>query len=215
MIKMIIFDLDGVLIDARDLHYEALNDAISQIDPKFIITKEDHLSKFDGLPTSKKLDVLSKEGFPIDRKADVWKLKQKATVDIIDKTFTPDERIISILKRLKDEGYIISVASNSIRDTVKMALVRCGFIDYVDFYYSNQDVTNPKPNSEMYLRCMIKAEVNPTECIIIEDSNVGRRAVAVSGANLCAVRNPYDLNYDAIVGWWKNDSISSYGRSRI
>lgn len=195
---MIIFDLDGVLIDARDLHYEALNDAISQIDPKFIITKEDHLSKFDGLPTSKKLDVLSKEGFPIDRKADVWKLKQKATVDIIDKTFTPDERIISILKRLKDEGYIISVASNSIRDTVKMALVRCGFIDYVDFYYSNQDVTNPKPNSEMYLRCMIKAEVNPTECIIIEDSNVGRRAVAVSGANLCAVRNPYDLNYDAI-----------------
>jgi HAD superfamily hydrolase (TIGR01509 family) len=199
MIKMIIFDLDGVLIDARDLHYEALNDALSQIDPKYIISKEDHLSKFDGLPTSRKLDVLIEErGFPLSRKDDVWGLKQEATIRIIGSTFDRDERLVSVLSKLKQEGYKICVASNSIRDTVKMALVRRGFIDYVDFYYSNQDVNKSKPSSEMYLRCMIKAGVDPVECVIVEDSNIGRRAVRSSGAHLCAVRNTEDVTYKRI-----------------
>jgi len=199
MIKMIIFDLDGVLIDARDLHYNALNDALSQIDPKYVISKEDHLSKFDGLPTNKKLErLIDERGFPEDRKLDVWDFKQRSTIKIISETFTRDETLISVLKKIKEDGYIVSVASNSIRDTVKMALVRRGFIDYVDFYYSNQDVVNPKPNTEIYLRCMIKAGVNPVECVIVEDSNVGRKAVHASGAHLCAVRNIDDVTYDLI-----------------
>ena len=60
MIKLIIFDLDGVLIDARELHYEALNRALYSIDPKFTINKEEHLSTYDGLPTTKKLELLTK-----------------------------------------------------------------------------------------------------------------------------------------------------------
>ena len=196
MIKMIIFDLDGVLIDARELHYKALNEALLKIDEKYEISKEDHLTRFDGLPTNKKLEKLVIEkGFPEDRKADVWSLKQKSTIKIISETFNRDEFLIGVLKRLKEDGYIICVASNSIRETVKMALVRRGFIDYIDFYYSNEDVKNPKPNTEMYLRCMIKAGVNPIECVIVEDSNVGRKAVHASGAHLCAVRNVEDVTY--------------------
>ena len=54
MIKLIIFDLDGVLIDAREIHYEALNRAISLVGKEFIINKQEHLSTYDGLPTKKK-----------------------------------------------------------------------------------------------------------------------------------------------------------------
>ena len=48
MSKLVIFDLDGVLIDSKDYHYEALNQALSD---KYSISREDHVSIYDGLPT--------------------------------------------------------------------------------------------------------------------------------------------------------------------
>ena len=69
---------------------------------------------------------------------------------------------------------MIACATNSIRETAKLQLIIKGFFEYIDFMYSNQDVTNPKPNSEIYLRCMLRAEVNPNETCIIEDSHIGR-----------------------------------------
>ena len=104
----------------------------------------------------------------------VWELKQQMTLKIID-GFSVDDRIRGILRSFKSEGYIIACATNSIRETAKLQLIRKGFFEYIDFMYSNQDVKNPKPNSEMYLKCMIKAEVNPNETLIIEDSDVFKK----------------------------------------
>ena len=57
-IKLIVFDLDGVLVDSRPLHYNALNMALEKIDSKYIITENEHLSKYDGNPTTVKLNML-------------------------------------------------------------------------------------------------------------------------------------------------------------
>ena len=100
---------------------------------------------------------------------------------------TPDRRMSGILETLRSSGYTIAVASNSIRETVKMMLLKKGLLEYVDFYFSNQDVSNPKPNVEMYLKCMIKAGVSPKETLIIEDSHVGRKAAMDSGAFLLSL----------------------------
>jgi len=197
-IKLIIFDLDGVLVDARNLHYHALNQALESIDKKYIINKEEHLSRYDGLNTTKKLSMLTTEkGLPPSEHGRVWRLKQNETVDLINQ-YLPDERIRSILRSLKCDGYTIAVASNSIRETVKLMLVRKGFIDYIDFFYSNEDVKFPKPNVEMYLHCMIKAGVSPKETIIVEDSHIGRKAAIDSGAHLFAVKDSNDVDYNAI-----------------
>ena len=199
MIKFIIFDLDGVLVDARELHYEALNRALSDIDKKYIINREEHLSTYDGLPTTSKLKKLTElKGLPEDAHDLIWKGKQEFTYKIINEEMTYDERLRGVLSKLKSEGYIISVASNSIRDSVKMMLLRKGLLEYIDFFYSNQDVNKPKPSAEIYLKCMIKAGVNPDQTIIVEDSHIGRRAAQSSGATLCAVRNVNDVTYDYI-----------------
>lgn len=159
---------------------------------------DEHLSKYDGLNTSKKLKMLTQEKGLSESTHDlVWKLKQKETIDII-KTFDQDIRIIDVLRRLKEDGFTIAVASNSIRETIKFMLLRKGFMDYIDFFYSNQDVTRPKPNSEIYLRCMIKVGVSPKETIIIEDSHIGRKAALSSGAYLFPVKNSFDVKYDSI-----------------
>jgi HAD superfamily hydrolase (TIGR01509 family) len=198
VIKLIIFDLDGVLVDARELHYNALNKALNSIDEKYVIQRDEHLSTYDGLSTTKKLGMLTKnKGLPLELHDSVWKLKQDMTIKIID-GFSVDERIQSILRSLKSEGYKIACATNSIRETAKLQLIRKGFFEYIDFMYSNQDVKNPKPSSEMYLKCMIKAEVNPNETVIVEDSHIGRKGALSSGAYLCAVEDCSDVSYEKV-----------------
>ena len=198
MIKLIIFDLDGVLVDARELHYEALNKALRALDEKYVISREEHLSTYDGLSTQKKLDMLTdKKGLPWKQQLSVWQLKQQMTKEIIN-GFPVDTRIQSILRTLKSEGYIIACATNSIRETAKLQLIRRGFFEHIDFMYSNQDVKNPKPNSEMYLKCMIKAGVNPNQTVIVEDSHIGRKGALSSGAYLCAVEDCDDVSYDKV-----------------
>jgi HAD superfamily hydrolase (TIGR01509 family) len=197
--KLIVADLDGCLLDARELHYEALNTALRNVDKKYVINREEHLSTYDGLPTSKKLSMLTeKKGLPKEFYQQIWEDKQRATINLIKKE-KEDERIKKVLDRLKKDGYILAVASNSIRETVKMALLKKGFMEYIDFFYSNQDVKNPKPNPEMFLRCMIDANVAPSETLIVEDSHIGRKAALSSGAKLCAVRDPDDFTYERIM----------------
>jgi beta-phosphoglucomutase-like phosphatase (HAD superfamily) len=129
MIKLVIFDLDGVLVDAKELHYQALNRALEKINKSYVIHREEHLSTYDGLPTKKKLRLLTQnKGLPKDCYGEVWSLKQEATQDIINKEMSYDERLRSILNRLKSEGYSLAVASNSIRESVKLMLLRKGLM---------------------------------------------------------------------------------------
>jgi HAD superfamily hydrolase (TIGR01509 family) len=198
MIKLIIFDLDGVLVDARELHYEALNRALASIGEEYVISREEHLSTYDGLNTTKKLNMLtSQKGLPVDKHNEVWQKKQDMTLKIID-AFSYDERMRSILRNLRDRGYTIAVASNSIRESVKMMLLRKGLLEFIDFFYSNQDVKNPKPSTEIYLQCMIKAGVSPKETLVVEDSHIGRKAAIESGAHLCPVIDPNDVTLEKI-----------------
>ena len=197
MIKLVIFDLDGVLVDARELHYEALNRALAGLG--FTISRDEHLSTYDGLPTTKKLELLTEnKGLQKENYDLIWKKKQEFTSSIINEEMTYDERLRGILSKLKSQGYMICVASNSIRESVKMMLIRKGLLEYIDFFYSNQDVSKPKPSSEIYLKCMIKAGVNPDQTVIVEDSHIGRKAAQSSGATLCAVRDVGDVTYDHI-----------------
>lgn len=199
MIKHIIFDLDGVLVDAREIHYEALNLALSDIDPIYEISREEHLSTYDGLPTKKKLEMLTiQKGLNPELHNLVWKKKQEKTLEVIDR-MEPDIRMRNVLRILKNDGYSVHVCSNSIKNTIKMMLVRRELIEFVDEIFSNEDVKQPKPNPEIYLHSIIKAEVSPKETLIIEDSHIGRKAAIESGSHLHGVRNPYDVNIEYIL----------------
>jgi len=191
VIKLVIFDLDGVLIDSKQTHYEALNRALGD---EYAISIEEHLANYDGLPTRSKLNMLSeRKGLPTDRHAYIARAKQKATVEILKETVGPRDDFTDMCRELKDRGYLIACASNAVRDTVKMSLLQLGIIEYFDFWYSNEDVHKPKPHFEMYFKCMLKANCKPSETLIIEDSHIGRQAVIDSGAHLLAVEDTKDI----------------------
>jgi beta-phosphoglucomutase-like phosphatase (HAD superfamily)/dTDP-glucose pyrophosphorylase len=193
-----IFDLDGVLIESREMHYDALNQALANVDPKFVISKEEHLSSYDGLPTSSKLNLLTEnKGLPIDKHQQIWEDKQKATIEIFSE-LENDYELMSYFKQLKNHNYRIAVASNSIRNTVKLVLLKLGLLEFIDYYVSNEDVIRNKPFPEMYWKCMSACNSIPRHTVIFEDSHIGRQGAIDSGAHLIPIENRFDLNQEKI-----------------
>lgn len=199
MVKLIVSDFDGVLLDLKEIHFEALNRALESIDKKFVISPEEHVKTFDGLSTKRKLKLLSEiKGFPKEKADEVNDLKQKFTVELLEGFNKVNFDIVNVLTRLKAEGYLFYVASNAIRHTVELGLEKLGITHLVDKVYSNQDVKNSKPHPEIYLKCMMEASVSPNETVIIEDSKHGREAAVKSGGHVCGVDHSFDFTYERI-----------------
>lgn len=199
MIKLIISDFDGVLLDLKEIHFEALNRALLSVDEKYVITPEEHVKTFDGLSTKRKLTLLTElKGFPVESANAVNELKQKFTVDLLADFQKVNHNIKYVIECLKEEGYLFYVASNAIRHTVDLGLEKLGITHLVDKVYSNQDVRVSKPNPEIYLKCMVEASVGPSETLIIEDSKHGREAAVLSGAHVCGVDNSFDFTHTRI-----------------
>jgi beta-phosphoglucomutase-like phosphatase (HAD superfamily)/dTDP-glucose pyrophosphorylase len=199
MSKLVIFDLDGVLIDSKDVHYEALNRALVKVNPDFAITRQEHVSVYDGLPTSDKLAILTqRKGLSPESYSQIWKDKQDETLVIFGEQVNKDYELMSYFSQLKDMGYNIAVASNSIRNTVKLILLRLGVLEFVDIFVSNEDVTRNKPYPEMYWKCMIAFGAIPENTVIVEDSHIGRQGALDSKSHLIPVDNRKDLTQSKI-----------------
>lgn len=209
-IKLIIFDLDGVLIDSRDIHYHVLNTALSDVDKKYIISKKDHLKKFDGKTTKEKLNILSKErNLPIEFHETIWKNKQKYTLESFN-NLTLDDKLINIFKTLKSLNIKIYICSNSIKDTVHTILYKKGLLDLVDGYFANEDVDSPKPHPEIYWKAMIKEKMMPKNTLILEDSYIGRISAISSGANLCPIKSTNDVTIEKIYEYMKINKTTKW-----
>lgn len=199
-IRCIIFDLDGVLVDTKTTHYLSLNLALESVEGgKYVISLDDHLRFYDGLPTLKKLQILTeKAGLPKSHYEKIRELKQIHTLEILQNDIKFSSKVYDIISQLKNEGYYLCVASNSVRQTVNICLKNLAIENLIDAVFSNEDVLQEKPNAEIYLRCMISGSFSPRETLVIEDSQIGRLGVYNSGANLCPVTNPDNLTLEKI-----------------
>jgi beta-phosphoglucomutase-like phosphatase (HAD superfamily) len=115
MIKLIIFDLDGVLVEAKEIHYQTLNDAIEYIvGDDMVINIEEHLSIYDGKKTMEKLRILTeRKGLHPTFHQRIFDTKQAFTLAALRK-LSPDIRLQTLMEKLKSDGYILAVCSNSI-----------------------------------------------------------------------------------------------------
>jgi HAD superfamily hydrolase (TIGR01509 family) len=196
-IKAIFFDMDGVLIDARDWHYEALNKALELFGME--ISRYDHLVTYDGLPTRKKLEMLSAErGLPRSLHEFVDTIKQQYTMEIVNARCKPVFYHEFALAKLKSEGYKLAVCSNSIRRSVEVMIEKASLMQYVDFFISNQDVTRAKPHPEMYLEAIERSGLKPEQCLILEDNEKGIKAAEESGGHVMRIDAIEEVNYSNI-----------------
>jgi beta-phosphoglucomutase-like phosphatase (HAD superfamily)/dTDP-glucose pyrophosphorylase len=215
MKKLIIFDLDGVLVEAKNIHFEALNEALGE---QYTIGWNEHLSKYDGLKTKQKLKMLTKEkGLPIELYKQVWEEKQLLTLKKLS-DLKPSTQLQVCISSLVDQGYKIACCSNSIRKTVLTVLSKLGIIEYFDLILSNEDVKNSKPHPEIYWKAISMIGCLPEETLIIEDSPFGLLAANRSNSHVMRVESPKDVTYNNIYKHlnnqmnitpkWKNEKLN-------
>ena len=193
-IKALLFDMDGVLIEAKEWHYEALNRALNLFGMP--ISRHDHLTTFDGLPTRKKLELLSLErGLPKQLHGFINEMKQVYTMELVYSQCKPKFTHEYALSRLKARGYKIAVCSNSIRNTVETMMEKSGLKPYLDLVISNEDVEFGKPDPEMYLKAMSHFGLMPDQCLIVEDNDHGIKAAKASGGHLLVVSDVANTNF--------------------
>lgn len=197
MIKAVLFDMDGVLIDAKDWHYEALNEALGLFGLE--ISRYDHLHTFDGLPTKVKLKMLAEQYYlPEQLHSFINQVKQQHTIMKVNERCHPMFEHEYALSRLHSEGYKIAVCSNSIRNTIESMMDKSALTQYLDLIVSNEDVKKAKPDPEMYTTAINKFGLKPDECLVVEDNINGVEAGLASGAFVLKVETVHDVNYSNI-----------------
>lgn len=197
VIKAVLFDMDGVLIEAKEWHYEALNKALDLFGMP--ISRFDHLTTFDGLPTRRKLEMLSLErSLPRELHEFINEMKQQYTMELVHTQCKPQFTCEYALSMLKKRGYKLAVCSNSVRNTVETMMQKAGLHPYLDYMVSNEDVKKGKPDPEMYVKAMTHFSLQPSQCLIVEDNENGIRAARDSGAHVLVVKDVSETNFENI-----------------
>ena len=197
--RLFIFDLDGVLVDSKKIHFDSLNIALKEVDEKYVISEDDQYGIFEGLTTKQKLKILTEtRNLPEEYHEKIWKSKQEKSIKFFE-NLPKDEELIEIFKVIREYNVDVAVASNCIKETVEACLTSLGLIDHVNLYLANEDVVSPKPNPEIYLMCMENMQTTKWHTVIFEDSLVGKSAAVSSGAKLVSIKNRSDLNMDLVL----------------
>lgn len=198
MIKAIVFDMDGVLIEAKDWHYEALNRALRLFG--YEISRFDHLTTYDGLPTKRKLEMLSVErGLPKELHAFINEMKQLYTMEIVHTQCKPRFTHEYALSTLKSMGYRLGLASNSIRLTIDVMMKKACLDNYLDVMLSNEDVAKAKPDPEIYRTAIQELGLTPDRVLVVEDNENGIKAATAAGAHVLVVKDVEEVSLDNIL----------------
>jgi HAD superfamily hydrolase (TIGR01509 family) len=200
MIKCIIFDLDGVLVDTKPIHFEALNNSLKKFFPNKIISYNDHIKFYDGLPTKEKLKILFGKNYTKNLKIilRIEKLKKINTAKILRSKIFFNKSTYDMFKKLAKK-YDLMIATNAIKETLNICTSKLRINKFLSFKISNEDIKNSKPHPEIYMRCMLKGNFSTKETLVVEDSYFGRKSACDSGANLLPVNSTHDLTYKKII----------------
>lgn len=215
MIKLIIFDLDGVVVDTEVIHRQSLISACSSItglDSKLIST----FIISDGTSTSAKLTgIATSLQLRPETIAAIDTLKQTLVIDKFS-SLEPNNTLTDLLLRLKADGYIIAIGSNSRKLNVDYILSQLEIIDLFNVVVSGSDVTLQKPAPDIFCKIMHLTGVAANDTLILEDSPAGIAAAISSGAHFLEINTCADTTIsniqNAII---KADCNSTDGRTRI
>ena len=212
-IKGLIFDLDGVLVNTKKLHFEALNLGLKKVKAKEI-SYVDHLNIYDGLPTIKKLEILNKKKI-VDKKFNntIKKIKQKNTLRLLNDYIKFNPKIYNTFLKLS-KNYKISLATNAVKKTLDLCLKKLKINKFISYKYSNEDVENNKPHPQVYLKCLVNMGLKPSETLIFEDSHHGVMAAQDSGCLLYTVKNISDISYSNIINIIKTSNKNTMKESK-
>ena len=195
----LLFDLDGVLIDLKELHRDAYLTAWNHINPQAPIEIGFHALHLEARPTKDKVVLCNQILKTTASILEISALKQAITERLIT-NFTGLVTVTETIYWLKGQGHRLACCSNSIRNTIHLALTKLNILDQFDLILSNEDVSASKPNPEIYLKAAAYFGVAPQECLVFEDSVIGKAAGCAAGCTVIPITNSSDITIDFMKG---------------
>ena len=187
MIRTVIFDMDGVLIDSEIVY---LRHQKKKLEKKYPWIKESDLYPLVGMDNNEdKYFMADLLGGDAEDPAFLQELKEVYSGVEISYPEIMRPVVPSLLKSLKEQGLKIALASSSRMDNILEVLTSCKIREFFDFVVSGEQFVHSKPDPEIYFHVMKALEVQPDECLIIEDSTYGVTAAHRAGAHVIAVRD--------------------------
>ena len=179
MVKAVIFDLDGLLVDTELIAYQIYKDILEEYGYQF--TKEEYSQDYSGKSMAVNVPhVIQTYQLP-------WTVEKG-----LEKVMRAEERLLTygvelksgakeLLAFLKENQYGIAMASSSIRDRALNILTENGIVDYFDQFVFGKEVERGKPYPDIFLKACEKLGEQPGDCLVLEDSEAGIQAANAAG----------------------------------
>ncbi len=188
MIKGVIFDFDGVLIDSPKIYFKTMNSFLQK--HKLNLSREE-LSRLIAFSLHQEFDFLKEKyslgvSFEEFIKGTLFESRK-----VMEKELQLNHGVIELLKDLRENKLSIGLASNNNRAVVQFVLKKFGLESFFDAVIPVELVVNPKPAPDVYLKCAQVLALNPSECVGIEDTVIGCQAVKNAGLKCIAFPNEF------------------------
>ena len=205
MIKLVMFGLDGVLLDYQKILKESFNETLKKYGYPTLTDSKRYY--FDNLPIEGQLQILNVDPEEIP-KMKIW---HDSLVLARMKTIEKDHELIKVFRSLQEEGYKVAVCSNAMDRTVHPIITELGLTEHIDVIRTVEDVSNPKPHPEMWWDVMSDLGVFPEDCIIIENSKRGLDSAYHSGVPVKQVQSVYSPeDIPRLIHLWVNPEAKAY-----
>ena len=209
MIKGVLFDFDGVIVDSEPLHCKSFQDLLQPLGITF--TKERWYSEFAGTGSPNILKKLFRENNVSDDLAP-WLKKRKGLFlkYAMEGDLQLIKGIVPFLQRLKSKGIKTAVSSSGNKDYIKRLVDHFQISKYFDIIVSAEDITNNKPNPEIFLTSAKKLNLKAIECVVFEDSVSGVAAAKAANMKVICIKSPAKVDCETkITDFTKSLSLLS------
>ena len=194
MEKLIIFDVDGVLLDSETLYMEMNQILFQQLGADINYSE---YQTFIGISGTKMWTYIKeKSGLTQSVEELIALEKELKHITLKAADLVPTVGVVDFLEFLTQRGYTISIASSGLKKNIALILQKLGIEKYFDFIVSGEQVAKGKPEPDIFLAVASHYHINPNDCIVIEDSKNGVAAAKAANMYCIGYYNPNSGNQD-------------------
>ncbi len=209
MIKAVIFDRDGVLLDSEYTNIRAGELAFQELG--ITLTEEEKRSIVGRHPDDYAKPLIAKYGVDYDK---FRELQRSNYFEVLEST-PIFEKTIQLLRDIHAHGIAVALCTSSRIESTVPLLEKLGIRDLFQVLVGKEDYTNRKPDPEPYQVTAKKLGVNPADCLVIEDSEVGMRSALGAGMRCIVIFNDHTKDHDFSGAWRIVDSAAALDLSEI